>query len=106
LCEVARSLTSATPSDCLVTHEVDERQIGVASVDGERRDAGAHDDREREEPLADDLAERLKRADAFADALEPSVGPDGVEVEVPLGRFAHSGAWTTLSEAAQWMQTD
>ena len=59
--------------------EVDERQLRVAAVDGERRDARADDDREREEALADDLAERLERPDPLADALEPSVGADGVE---------------------------
>ena len=60
--------------------EVDERLIGVAAVDRERRDARADDDREREEALADDLAERLEAADALADALEPAVGAHGVEV--------------------------
>src|ERR1019366_5311651 len=63
-------------------HEVDQRELGVSAVDRERRDAGADDDREREEALADDLAERLERTDALADALEPAVGTNRIELEL------------------------
>lgn len=59
--------------------EIDERLIGTATIDRERRDARADDDRKSEEALADDFAERLKAADALADALEPTVGADRVE---------------------------
>ncbi len=61
--------------------EVDQRQLGVSAVDRQRRDASTDDDREGEEPLADDLAERLERPDPLPDALEPSVRPDGFELE-------------------------
>ena len=63
------------------TDEVDQGVVGVAPVDGERGDARAGDHREREEALADDLAERLEAADSFADALEPAVRAHGVERE-------------------------
>ena len=81
--------------------EVDERLVGAAPVDRQRRDARADDDREREEALADDLAERLEAADALADALEPAVGPNGVQREFfalfrqPLQR--HRGSRTDAS---------
>ncbi len=64
--------------------EVDERQIRVPPVDRERGDARAHDDREGEEALADDLAQGLKGPDALPDALEPAIGADGVELELAL----------------------
>ena len=79
--------------------EVDERQVRVAAVDRERRDARADDDREREEALADDLAERLEGPDALADALEPPVGADGVEVELAAGPW--SFIYTAVQRAYQ-----
>ncbi len=66
-------------------HEVDERLVGATTVDGERGDARADDDREREEALADDLAEGLEASDPLADAFEPAVGPKRVEWELFFG---------------------
>src|SRR5207244_2250136 len=64
--------------------EVDERLIGAPSIDRQRGDARADDDREREESLADDLAQRLEAADPFTDALEPAVGAERVEWELSV----------------------
>jgi hypothetical protein len=81
-------------------HEVHEGEVGIAAVDRERRDAGADDDGEGEESLADDLAQRLEGADPLPDALEPSVGADGVEVEFTHGGVGHGGRRSpTVSEA-------
>jgi hypothetical protein len=51
----------------------------LAPVHRERGNPRARDHREREEARADDVAQRLKTADALADALEPSVGSDSFE---------------------------
>ncbi len=61
--------------------EVDERVVGVAPVDRERRDPGAGDHREGEERLTDDVAQGLEAPDAIADAFEPPVGAHRVERE-------------------------
>jgi hypothetical protein len=79
--EIAEREALAVLVLALADDEVDERVIRVPAVDRERGDARAGDDREREEPLADDVAERLERADALADALEPTIGPYGLERE-------------------------
>jgi hypothetical protein len=65
--------------------EIDERLIGAPPIDRQRRDARADDDREREETLTDDLAERLEAPDSFADSFEPAVGAERVERELSLG---------------------
>src|SRR5262249_12617339 len=44
--------------------EVDQCLIGAPAIDRQRGDASPDDDREREEALADDLAESLKAPDA------------------------------------------
>ena len=62
-------------------HEVDERVVGVAAVDGERGDPGAGDHREGEERLAHDVAQGLEAPDPISDALEPPVGAHRVERE-------------------------
>jgi len=86
-------------------------------VDGERGDARPHDDGEREEALADDLAERLEGADALADALEPPIRAHRVEVQLSVPVLAHpvilssnrllrAPALISRDFPAQWMQTD
>ena len=96
-CGSRPSSASPAPDD-----EVDERVVGVAAVDRERRDARADDHREREEALADDLAERLEAADPLADALEPSVGADGVERELARLGIGHRREDDSLSQLACW----
>jgi hypothetical protein len=70
--------------------EVDEGLVGAAAIDRERRDPGADDDGEREEALADDLAQGVEAADSFADALEPTVGAERVEGKLFFG-LGHDG---------------
>ncbi len=65
------SVVFADPDD-----EVDQGLVRAPTIDRERRDPGADDDRESEEALADDLAKRLEAPDPFADALEPAVSAE------------------------------
>jgi hypothetical protein len=53
--------------------EVDQRVLGMPPIHRERRDAHARDQREREEVLAQDVAERLETRDGLPDPIKPTV---------------------------------
>ena len=75
------------PRKALADDEIDERLVGAAAIDGQRGDARTDDDGESEEALPYDFAERLKASYSFPDALEPTVGANGVEREDRAGHF-------------------